>query len=237
MKALRILAAVCWLSAFDMALADGNSRTFAIWEADGNSYPGTVEKTENGKSFVRFTDGQTAWVPTWGCCEYEVRVGDTVYANYQNRGTYYRAAVTQRDGNNITVQYTDAVVENTTIDAIRIKLKSPYKEVGQPVMARWAPDGYWYPGVIKQITDGKYLITFDDGQQATLEEQYVLGYRPLFEDRVEAIWKGDGRYYKATVSKRDREQVYITFDDGDTEWTTISKLRVNYGATAGSAAL
>lgn len=211
------------------ARADDKLTTFALWEPDGYMYPGKVEKTENGKAFIRFADGETAWVPSWGHGTFEVKVGIQVYANYQNKGLYYEAKIVQRDGNEIRVQYAaDGVFENTSIARIRMKLFGIKPQVGMPVMGRWT-DGYWYPGVIKETDGAKFKVRFDDGDEASLEEKHLIGYRPTFGDRIQGNWKGGGVFFPGKVTKRKGEQVYIKYDDGDEEWTTMARIRADYG--------
>ncbi|HVS34502.1 MAG TPA: agenet domain-containing protein [Gemmataceae bacterium] len=208
--------------------ADG-SITFARWEADGYCYPCTIEKEEDGKDYIRYTDGTKEWAPAWRIGKANIRVGDTVYGNWLNKGLYYEGKVTSRDGDNIHILYTDGDEEDTTIGLIRMKLECPdAKEVGCRVFGRWAPDGYWYPGTVKEKKDGKYLVRFDDSDKAWLDENEVAGYQPTFGDHIQGNWLGKGIFYSGRVAKRNGEKVRIEYDDGDVENTTISYLRADY---------
>ena len=125
------------------------------------------------------------------------------------------------------VQESDGDVENTTIDLIRLKLVHPRaRQVGCPVMGLWAADGYFYSGVVKEIKEGKYLIHFDDGDKAWLEEKQVYPFLPTFGDRVQGNWLGKGTFYEGRISDRKGHKVRIAYDDGDVEDTTIGRLRV-----------
>src|SRR5262249_38094561 len=100
------------------------------------------------------------------------------------------------------------------------------RKVGCNVMGRWAPDGYWYPGVVKEIKEGKYLVYFDDGDKAWLEERHVFPYSPVYGDVVQGNWLGKGTYYRGRITKRNGNQVRVHYDDGDVEDTTIRRLRM-----------
>ena len=42
---------------------------------------------------------------------------------------------------------------------------------------------------------------------------------------VEANWKGKGKYYKGKIAQIDGEKIYIHYDDGDKEWTTLRRIK------------
>ena len=226
-KSLGLLALVC-MAAASATGADDGRHSFARWDPDGYSYPCTVKKREQGRLFIRYTDGTEKWVPDWSVSLYKVQVGDTVYGNWKNRGLYYQGRVARRNGDKIRINYDDGDVEDTTIGLVRMKLVHPRaKQVGCPVLARWAPDGYSYPGVVKEIKGGKYLIHYDDGDKAWVEGRHVVPYLPTFGDRVEGNWLGKGKYYKGRIADRKGKNVRIEYDDGDVENTTIDRVRVD----------
>ena len=209
--------------------AGNGLRWFARWDADGYSYPCAVAKIKDGQYFIRYTDGTEEWTPAYYVGKCNIRVGDTVFGNWLNRGLYYQGMVTSRDGDRIHILYDDGDEEDTTIGALRMKLECPdAKEVGCRVFARWSPDGYWYSGTVKDVKDGKYLIKWDDQTETWLDGGDVAGYQPTYGDRVQGDWLGKGSYYPGRVAKRNGEKVRIEYDDGDVEDTTISRLRAAY---------
>ena len=152
-----------------------------------------------------------------------------MYGNWLNKGLYYPGTVGSRDGDRIHINYDDGDEEDTTIGLIRMKLEyTAAKEVGCRVFGRWAPDGYWYPGTVKEIKDGKYLIRFDDNDKAWLDDGEVVGYQPTFDDPIQGDWLGKGKFYSGKITKRKGENVHILYDDGDEEDTTLSYLRADY---------
>jgi hypothetical protein len=230
MQKTKIIVALLGVVAASASVsADDNARQFARWESDGFSYLCTIEKSEDGKCYVRYSDGTEEWVAHWRVGPYNVHVGDDVQADWENKGLYYSGTVTSRDGDRIHIQYDDGDEEDTSLARIRLKLAAPDgKEVDCRVFGRWASDGYLYPGAIKDIKDGKYLVHFDDSDEAWLESGEVVNYAPTWDDHVEANWLGKGTYYPGKVTRRKGEKVHIAYDDGDDEDTTISALRADY---------
>ncbi len=208
---------------------DDDTRQFARWEADGFSYVCTIEKVQDGKCYVRYADGTEEWAPRWRVGPYNLKEGDDVQANWENKGLYYPGRVTSRHGDRIHIVYDDGDEEDTTIARIRLKLAAPNgKEVGCRVFGRWAADGYWYPGTVKEVKDGKYLVHFDDTDEAWLKEKELVCYQPTWGDHVEGNWLGKGAFYPGKITRRRDEKVHIAYDDGDDEDTTISALRAAY---------
>jgi len=106
-------------------------RVFAEWEADGFSYPGKIEKVAGEGYFVRFDDNQTAWVVYDQLALLRVWIGFVVDADWQGRGTYYRAEITGIRGDRIQVHYEDGYYEWTSVSRLRTKFKT-YKHQRSP---------------------------------------------------------------------------------------------------------
>jgi hypothetical protein len=209
--------------------AEDGMRMFCRWEPDGLFYEITVEKTENGKSFVRYTmDGTTEWVPDYRLGKLNIEVGDRLEARWWKDKLFYKATVTARDGDKLTIRYDDGTNEETTISLVRLKLLIPHgRQVGEGVLGRWPKDGYWYTGKIQEIRDGKYRVVYDDGDESWLPAEHVLPYLPTFHDQVEAKWSKDGKFYKAKITYRNGDKVRVEWEDGTTEETTLRQLRVD----------
>src|SRR5207237_961088 len=95
-------------------------RIFARWEADGFSYLATVEKRDGDKVFIKYSDGVTEWATAWRVSYFDLKVGDNVQGNWQQRGLYYPGTVARRDGDRIRINYDDGDVETTTMARIRV---------------------------------------------------------------------------------------------------------------------
>lgn len=144
---------------------------------------------------------------------------------------YYLATVTERSGDNITIRWDEGgTVEETPISQIRIKLIHPEgRQIGEVVIGRWAENGYWYPGKIEEIVEGKYRVVYDAGDESWLPAEHVLPYLPTYYDQVEAKWSRDGLYYKGEITRRDGNKVRVQWRDGTSEERTMSHLRMSRG--------
>lgn len=212
------------------ARAEEGLRWFCRWESDGQFYEVTVEKTENGQSFVRYTmDGTTEWAPQHRVGKFNVTAGDRVEVKWWKDKLYYPATVTGRSGDNITIRWEEGgTVGETPISQIRLKLLHPEgRQVGEAVLGRWEPNGYWYPGKITEIAGGKYRVVYDAGDESWLPAEQVLPYLPTFSDQVEAKWSRDGLYYKAEITRRDGPKVRVQWQDGTSEERNMSHLRMD----------
>jgi len=98
--------------------------------------------------------------------------------------------------------------------------------VGQRVLAQWSPEEYYYPGVIRAIQGGKHLVAFDDGDQALVTAKQIASLEIKVGSRVFGRWKGAPAYFPGKVTRQNGEKIYIQYDDGDQEWTTVSMVRV-----------
>lgn len=99
-------------------------------------------------------------------------------------------------------------------------------KVGDRVMANWSGDNYWYPGTITKAEGGQYYIVYMDGDEEWLAKNALMKEDLKVGDAVEANWLGQGVYYSGKITSRNGDQISITYDDGDTENTSISVVRI-----------
>lgn len=94
------------------------------------------------------------------------------------------------------------------------------------VLANWSHDTYWYPATIRDIDGERTYVRFDDGDKewTTCDNLTKLDIEP--GDKVFCRWKGGQYYFPGRVGRMDGEKIYVEYDDGDKEWTTISYIRV-----------
>ncbi len=98
-------------------------------------------------------------------------------------------------------------------------------EVGDSVLALWAPaDAYFVGTVVEKSTTG-YSIVFEDGDTATVAAAQVRKNDIKVDSKVLARWK-DGSYYPGTVAKVVGRALYIHYDDGDKGWAPWSWIAV-----------
>jgi hypothetical protein len=97
--------------------------------------------------------------------------------------------------------------------------------IGKRVLAEWEANLY-YPGTIRDQAEGKYLVVFDDGDSARLGSGQITPLDIKVGSRVFGRWKGGNAYFPGRVTEQNGEKIFIVYDDGDKEWTTISMVRV-----------
>ena len=98
--------------------------------------------------------------------------------------------------------------------------------VDDRVLANWKQDVYWYPATIQTIDGERIYVMFDDGDKEWTTSAHMMNIDIEVGDRVHCRWKGDPLYYSGRVAQKDGEKIYVQYDDGDSEWTTISFVRV-----------
>ncbi len=99
-------------------------------------------------------------------------------------------------------------------------------EIGDRVLANWSGDDYWYPGTIIDEKKGEFFIGFDDYDREWIVRGKIIQEELSAGDRVESRWQGDTVYYSGTIVERRGNAIFINYDDGDEEATTINHVRV-----------
>jgi|SRR5215471_17409152 len=99
-------------------------------------------------------------------------------------------------------------------------------EVGDTVLAYWAPGKAYFIGTAVEKTKGGYLIVFEDGDRADLPEAKIRKYDIKVGTKVIALWT-DGQRYRGKVAKVVGRAFYIHYDDGDKGWAPRSWISVD----------
>ena len=97
---------------------------------------------------------------------------------------------------------------------------------GDRVLAKWAPDGFWYPGTVVESQTNRCFVHFDDGDSAwsSLEDTRSLSLG--VGQKVLGRWKGGPYCFPGVIAEKDGDRIHIHYDDGDREWTTIRSVRI-----------
>jgi hypothetical protein len=96
---------------------------------------------------------------------------------------------------------------------------------GERVFACWH-DLFWYPGVVLSRSDGQFHVLLDDGNQILVNGDRLRPLELRAGDRVFCRFKGGPEYFPGEVTRREGEMVYIHYDDGDEETTSIRLVRL-----------
>jgi hypothetical protein len=99
-------------------------------------------------------------------------------------------------------------------------------KVGDRILANWTHDAYWYPATIQSMDGERIYVNFDDGDKEWTTGEFLMDIDIEVGGRVYCRWKGDPYYFPGRIARKEGEKIYVQYDDGDTEWTTISFVRV-----------
>lgn len=100
--------------------------------------------------------------------------------------------------------------------------------VGQTVLAQWPHDKCWYQATIAGANPAanQYDVHYSDGDRARLGAAEITAENVGQGTRVWGNWRGGGTYYPGTIGRRDGDAIFIAYDDGDTETTTMAHICV-----------
>lgn len=102
------------------------------------------------------------------------------------------------------------------------------RRVGDRVLAQWPVEViWWYPAVVYLVERTRAAVQFDDGDRAWVTADQM---RPLTIDvgsRVFGRWQGGRFYFPGEVTSKRGDAIYVAYDDGDAEWTTVGMIRVH----------
>jgi hypothetical protein len=98
--------------------------------------------------------------------------------------------------------------------------------IGDRVLVNWSGDEYWYPGTIINEEEGQYHIAFDDFDREWTGYENITYEELEAGDKVQSRWQGEVTFYPGTIVERQGNAIYILYDDGDEEATSINHVRV-----------
>ena len=209
-------------------------------------YDDGEKETRVGESLVRprGSTGGGGAAPALGASK-KLEAGDKVDANFRGRGKYYPGTVSRvRLNDTYDVDYDDGEREmRVTPDLIRPRgggLSATRRE-GDKVEANYRGKGKWYPGNIsRDRRDGTYDVDYDDGEKETRVGADFIRPRGRdgggggggggggsleVGDKVEADYRGKGRYYPGKIVRDRRDGTYdVDYDDGEKETRVDEKL-------------
>jgi len=96
---------------------------------------------------------------------------------------------------------------------------------GDWVLGNYKNAGYWFPGIIEKLKDGKVTVRYDDGDRETVLVDKVRPYNWAIGTKVECNYKGAGQWYAGKISSLAGEKIGIAYDDGDKETTKTGRCR------------
>lgn len=107
----------------------------------------------------------------------------------------------------------------------RAMFSGRWKE-GSRCLVRWSGDSFWYPATVDAVKDGLYHVAYDDGDAEWRMENHIRGLGIKVGDVVFGNWLGKGRYYRGKIAEIKDRRIFIHYDDGDREWTSVARIRL-----------
>ena len=100
-----------------------------------------------------------------------------------------------------------------------------YWTEGNRAFAYWDEDEYFYPATIVTIDGDDIFVRFDTGEEEWTNAEYLEEFIVEVDDEVECKSTQDNLYYDVTVLDVDGDRVEVEYEDGTSEWSTLSRLR------------
>lgn len=99
--------------------------------------------------------------------------------------------------------------------------------VGSRALAHYRNSGFAYAAVITAVRDdGTVDVVYADGDNETLASTQLYPETIVEGTRVEARIRRWTRFFPGTVTRRVAHAVFVRFDDGDEQWTSIGLVRL-----------
>ncbi len=208
-------------------------RILARW-LDFYWYPGTILNMGERGVHILFDDGDWHVVPEISLMPLVVEEGEHLFIRSKSepQRIYTPAVVTRVQGETLDVDLEDGGQEtNTRISRARLWRcpvgvgSFPFEE-GDRVLA-FDGDMYVYPADILSIEDEQRIIVqYLDGPERMLTPELVKRFELKPGLKIECRWSGGPHFFPATLNKIDGERVFVKYDDGDEEWTSIRLFRI-----------
>ncbi len=101
-------------------------------------------------------------------------------------------------------------------------------KVDSRAFAYWEEDGYWYPATITQVDGDDIEICYDyDNEKEVVTEDYLVELSVAEGDEVESWSAANESFYLATIKEIQGDRILVEYENGITEWTDLTKLRVS----------
>jgi hypothetical protein len=120
----------------------------------------------------------------------------------------------------------EAQEEQTKAEEPAMDDSSDWKK-DERALAQWN-DQYWYLVTVREADSQqhRYSVEFGDGSTAWIVASQMLPDDIKVGDRISANRNREGTYYWGEITKRNGDDIHVSYDDGAEEDTTIDVVRV-----------
>lgn len=207
-------------------------RVFARW-LDYYWYPGTILGLGQKGIHILYDDGDQRIVQELHLMPLVVEEGEHIFIRPKSQPQlmYTPGVVTRASGEIIDVRLDDGTEEtNTKVSRARfwrcpVGMGSFPFEESQRVLA-FDSDEFLYPAEIVSIDDDRVIVQYLDGPEKMLTPELIRKFELRAGTKIECRWKGGPNYFPGKLDKVEGERVFIKYDDGDEEWTSVRLVRV-----------
>ncbi len=208
-------------------------RVLARW-LDFYWYPGTILNMGERGYHILYDDGDQHIVPDIAIMPLVIEEGEQLFIRPKSepQKIYTPATVTRVKGETLDVDLEDGGQEiNTRVSRARLWRcpvgvpSFPFEE-GDRVLA-YDCDLCVYPAEIVSIQDEhRIIVQYLDGPERMLTPELVRKWDIRAGMKIEARWSGGPHFFPGTLAKIDGERIFVKYEDGDEEWTSIRLFRV-----------
>lgn len=105
-------------------------------------------------------------------------------------------------------------------------------QIGDRVLARWPGERqWWYPGVICEVEESRYVVQFDDGDRSAVFPFEVRSIELPPRTTVQVRFGRELRFLPAvTVARQEGQALLLRAPDGAEVWTSVAMVRVDLGS-------
>lgn len=208
-------------------------RVLARW-LDFYWYPGTILNMGERGNHILFDDGDQHIVPDIAIMPLAIEEGEEIFIRAKNepQKIYTPATVSRIHGEKLDVDLEDGGQEtNTRVSRARLWRcpvgvpSFPFEE-GDRVLA-YDCDLCIYPAEIVTIQDElRIIVQYLDGPERMLTPELIKKWDVRTGAKIECRWSGGPHFFPGTLAKIDGERIFVKYDDGDEEWTSIRLFRI-----------
>jgi hypothetical protein len=183
---------------------------------------------------ILYDDGDQHIVPESAIMPLAVEEGEQIFirAKSEPQKIYTPATVTRVHGETLDVDLEDGGQEtNTRVSRARLWRcpvgvpAFPFEE-GDRVLALDC-DLCVYPAEIVAIQDEtRVVVQYLDGPERMLTPELIKRFEVKPGLKIESRWSGGPHFFPGTLNKVDGERIFVKYDDGDEEWTSIRLFRI-----------
>jgi hypothetical protein len=207
-------------------------RVLARW-LDFFWYPGSILNMGTRGIHIYFDNGEQRVVQQIGIMPLIVEEGEHLFIRPKDepQRMYSPAVVLRVDGEILDVEYEDGTHEsNTRVTRARfwrcpIGVPNFRFQEGERVLA-YDCDDCVYPAEIVSIDDDKVLVQYLDGPERMVTPELIKRFDVKPGLKIESRWAGGPHYFPGTLSKMESERIFVKYEDGDEEWTSIRLFRI-----------